>query len=546
MQPDNPDAGPGTTFAQAARTMMLDELRHNPIDATWAGLHDYDGDMPDLSADGFAENARRAQENIRALAAWDVSRLPPEERIDHRLLVARFETEAREFEAIAPHRHDPSIYADAAVNGVYALLARDFAPLADRMPAVQSRLEKIPAALNAGIANLERSPSIWTEIAIEETQGAAEFLRDVVGPLAAKRPSMRAALERALSACAGFESFLKDTHSRRDGMPFAVGKEHFEFKLRDEHLLPYDCESLLAFGEGAVRSTITALEALATQFDSGKSWVDLVETLRVDHPPEKHLLAEYRKGVTDARGFVAERGLVTIPAGEALDIVDTPAFLCPTVPYAAYMAPGAFDARQEGLYYVTPVSGQLSAAERAEALLGHNRYAMLLTNVHEAYPGHHLQLVCANRVASEIRRLFDSDVFCEGWALYCEQLVLDEGMTDDPRVRLFQLKDQLWRACRVVIDVKLHTSRMTFDEAVAMLVDVAHLERPNAVGEVKRYTQSPTQPMSYLTGKQQIMDLRDQERVRLGDAFRLREFHDKLLSFGSIPVAMIRSGFTET
>jgi uncharacterized protein (DUF885 family) len=545
MQPENQNGGPGTAFAAAARTMMLDELRRNPIDATWAGLHEHDGDMPDLSADGFAENARRARENIRALAGWDANRLTPEERIDHRLLVARFETEAREFEAVAPHRHDPSVYADSAVNGVYALLARDFAPLAERIPAVQSRLEKIPAALNAGIANLERSPAIWTEIAIEETQGAAEFLRDVVGPLAAERPAMRSALDRALSACADYESFLKGTHARRDGMPFAVGKEHFEFKLRDEHLLPYDCESLLAFGEDAVRSTIAALEALAARIDPAKTWVALVETLRVDHPPEAHLLAEYRKGVTDARGFVEERGLVTIPAGEALDIVDTPAFLCPTVPYAAYMAPGAFDARQEGLYYVTPVNGQLSAAERAEALLGHNRYAMLLTNVHEAYPGHHLQLVCANKVPSEIRRLFDSDVFCEGWALYCEQLVLDEGMTEDPRVRLFQLKDQLWRACRVAIDVKLHTGRMSFDEAVSMLVDVAHLERPNAVGEVKRYTQSPTQPMSYLTGKQQIMDLREGERSRLGGAFRLREFHDKLLSFGSIPVTLIRSGFAE-
>jgi uncharacterized protein (DUF885 family) len=249
--------------------------------------------------------------------------------------------------------------------------------------------------------------------------------------------------------------------------------------------------------------------------------------------------------VNDARTFVAKRGLVTIPPGEELQIVDTPAFLCPTVPYAAYMAPGAFDPHQEGLYYITPISDKLSPSDRAEALLGHNRFAMLLTNVHEAYPGHHLQLVCANKVPSEVRRLFDSDVFCEGWALYCEQLVLDEGMTDDPRVRLFQLKDQLWRACRVVIDVKLHTGRMTFDEAVEMLVGVAHLERPNAIGEVRRYTQSPTQPMSYLTGKQQLMDLREREKTRLGDAFDMRAFHDKLLSFGAIPVALIGSGFGE-
>jgi uncharacterized protein (DUF885 family) len=543
MRHDNPGAKSGVTFAHAARTMMFDELRHSPIEATWAGLHDYDGEMPDLSADGFADDVRRARENIRALAAWDVSTLSPAERIDHRLLVARFETQAREIEATAPHRHDPSLYANTAVDGVYSLLARDFAPLADRMPAVQSRLERIPAAFEAGIANLERSPAIWTEIAIEETQGAAEFLRETVEPLAAARPQLRAALDRALAACDRYESFLKETHAGRDGMPFAIGRELFDFKLRDEHLLPYDCESLLAFGEDAVRTTIAALKAIARDIDPAQTWIGLVEQMRTDHPSEEHLLGEYRKGVTAAREFVLQRNLVTIPAGEDLDIVETPAFMCPTVPYAAYMAPGAFDARQQGLYYVTPVSARLSPAERAEAMLGHNRFAMLLTNVHEAYPGHHLQLTCANKAPSEIRRLFDSNVFCEGWALYCEQLAVDEGITDDPRVRLFQLKDQLWRACRVVIDVKFHTGRMTFDEAVEMLVGVAHLERPNAIGEARRYTQSPTQPMSYLTGKQQIMELRERERTRLGDAFGLRAFHDKLLSFGTIPVALIGSAF---
>src|SRR5450755_30015 len=121
--------------------------------------------------------------------------------------------------------------------------------------------------------------------------------------------------------------------------------------------------------------------------------------------------------------------------------------------------------------------------------------------------------------------------------------MLDEGMSDDPRVRLFQLKDQLWRACRVVIDVKLHTGRMTFDEAVEMLVGVAHLEHPNAIGEVRRYTQSPTQPMSYLTGKQQILELRESQAARLGAGFDLCSFHDRLLSFGTIPVALIARAF---
>ncbi len=530
-------------FQQAARAMMLDALRRNPIDATWNGLHDHDHEVPDLSADGFDEDAQRARDNVRALAAWSPQSLSAEDRIDHRMLLARFETEARELEALEPQHHDPSIYVDTAVNGVYSLLAREFAPLAERLPAVQSRLESIPSLFDAGIENLQSSPAIWTEIAIEETQGAADFLNDVVAPLAIDRPQMRKPLDAALAACTRFETFLRDTHAQRDGMSFALGRELFDFKLRDEHLLPYDCESLLAFGENAVSSTLDSLRQEAERVDPERDWGAIVEALRTDHPPHGELLARYREGVDQAREFVQSRGLATIPGGEQLQVVETPAFLRPTVPYAAYMPPGAFDKRQEGLYYVTPVSEKLKPEDRAEALLGHNRYAMLLTNVHEAYPGHHLQLVCANATPSSIRGLFDSTVFCEGWALYCEQMMLDEGMTRDPRYRIFQLKDQLWRACRVVIDVKLHTGRMTFNEAVDMLVNVARLERPNAIGEVRRYTQSPTQPMSYLTGKQQILDLRTSQAARLGARFDLRAFHDRLLSFGTIPVALIARAF---
>lgn len=230
-----------------------------------------------------------------------------------------------------------------------------------------------------------------------------------------------------------------------------------------------------------------------------------------------------------------------MPTGETLEVVDTPAFLRPTIPYAAYMAPGAFEQQQQGLYYVTPIAQGASDRERREQLLGHNTFGMLLTNVHEGYPGHHLQLVVANRAPSLVRRLHDSTVFCEGWALYCEQLVLDEGLDSDPRMRLFQLKDQLWRACRIVIDAKLHTGDMAFDEAVDMLVNVAKLERVNAIGEVRRYTQTPTQPMSYLVGKQQILDLRQRERQRLGSRFDLRDFHDRLLAQGSLPVALIEA-----
>ena len=531
-------------FSAAVKRIVDDYLKHEPIEATLAGLHDYDHQLPDLSEDGFKAADVRSKAYLANLERFEPDQLSPAERIDHALLVSKFETKVREYADLAMHRHDPSIYANVALTGVYLLLINEHAPLEERLGAVAARLDGIPAIFTAAEANLRRSPAIWNEIAMEEVDGGVEFLRSELQPLADSHPQLRRPLDKALDVFRRYGRFLADKHASRDGMSFAIGRAMFDFKLKREHLLPYDAESLLAFGERAMRETLEALERTARQIDPAKPWTDLVESLRTDYPQEQSLLSEYRRGVAEARQFVIDRGLVTMPADDHLEVVETPLYMRPTIPYAAYMPPGPLEPRPKGLYYVTPVNMQLPQPDRAEQMQGHNRYGMLLTNVHEAYPGHHLQLLIANETRSVVRKLLENTVLIEGWALYCEQLVLDEGMTTDPRVRLFQLKDQLWRACRVVIDVKLHTSHMTFDEAVEMLVGVAHLERPNAIGEARRYTQSPTQPMSYLTGKHQIMDLRKRERERLGTKFELRAFHDRLLSYGSVPVSLIEPTFT--
>ena len=532
-------------FSTAAKRILDDYLQHEPIEATLAGLHDYDDRLPDMSADGFKAADQRAKGYLTTLESYSPAALSPSQRIDHALLVSRFQTRVHEHAALQSYRHDPCVYLGQALAGVYTILVNESAPLEDRLPALEARLAGTPALLDAARANLQGCPSIWTEVALEEVDGAIAFLRSDVASVCDGRAHARYALDGAIAAIESYGAFLRHRVAPRPGVPFAIGRELFDFKLRHEHLLPYDAQSLLAFGERAVRDTIESLQQTAKAIDPSRSWTELVDVLRADHPAEDELIGEYRRGVDEARRFIIERALMSLPGDDHLDVVETPVYLRPTMPYAAYFPPGPFESRPRGLYYVTPVNAHLTREERAEQLLGHNRYAILLTNVHEAYPGHHLQLSIANETRSLVRKLLENTVLIEGWALYCEQLVLDEGMTTDPRYRLFQLKDQLWRACRVVIDVKLHTGTMTYDEAVEMLVGVAHLERPNAIGEARRYTQTATQPMSYLTGKQQILELRDRERSRLGAAFDLRAFHDRLLSFGSIPVSITQGVFQD-
>jgi uncharacterized protein (DUF885 family) len=212
-----------------------------------------------------------------------------------------------------------------------------------------------------------------------------------------------------------------------------------------------------------------------------------------------------------------------------------------TIPYAAYMMPGPLEKMQQGVFLVTPVDPQSSKREQEEKLKGHYYGKLPVTALHEAYPGHHLQLVYANSVGSLPRKLgaLLSSLFVEGWAFYCEELMEQLGYIDQPLQRLARLSDQLWRAARIILDVSLHTRRMNVEEGIDFLVEKAGLERSNAQAEVRRYTASPTQPMSYLIGKLEIVKLIDEYKKRHPQA-SLQEVHDAVLSCGSLPPRLMR------
>jgi uncharacterized protein (DUF885 family) len=244
-------------------------------------------------------------------------------------------------------------------------------------------------------------------------------------------------------------------------------------------------------------------------------------------------LSAYRDEMARLTTFIREQDLVTIPEGEELEIIETPLFERSVVPYAAYMPPAPFETRQLGSFWVTPVDRERSPEEQEAQLREHCVYSFPVTALHEAFPGHHLQLAFANLSAGYIRKHAQSDLCAEGWAFYCEQMMEEAGYYQDRRVRLFQLKDQLWRASRVYIDAMLQTGQMTVQEAVDLLVSEAHLARAQAEGEVRRYTLTPTQPMTYAMGKEEVLHLREQF-----PELSFREFHDRLLSCGTIPFAL--------
>ena len=538
------------TFSALTEEFVECMMRHDPVFATAVGIHDYDHKLPNDSPDGFRERSawlRDLEQRLVASVPWE--ELPPAQRIDYALLRSRIASLRADLEEIKVQARNPSYYPEVVLRGLFLLMTRPFAPLEERKEAVLGRMMAVRDYFTAAQPNLQRVPERLIEVAIEVVDTGPEFVDGAMNSLIESFPGERERIEEAAKrARIGFveyKDFLEHEARNRIGGSFAIGERWMNFKLEREHLVPMNCAALEAFGREHVESTRRQIEEAAQAVDKDKSWRELIEEARKRHPEPAKLREAYAAEVERARRFVEEKRIAPLPAGK-LEIADTPAFERPTTPYASYLQPGPFDEDSTGYFFVTPVDTSRKKAAQEEQIRGHNYLALSLTVVHEAWPGHHLQLVHAVNSGTRLRRLADNPVFAEGWATYCEELMVEQGFHLDPLARVHQLKDQLWRACRVVLDVGLHTGKMTFEEAVDYLVEQAMLERPNAESEVKRYIQTPTQPSSYLVGKHQILEMRDEAKRRMGARFNLYDFHKALLSSGTVPPALARMELEES
>jgi uncharacterized protein (DUF885 family) len=305
-------------------------------------------------------------------------------------------------------------------------------------------------------------------------------------------------------------------------------------------LLPTTASELVAMGRSVFSETERSLDSLARTIDPNRTWRQLADSSKGLHPHADSVLAAYSAENTRARAFIIQKKLFTVPPGERLDMVLTPPNLRQTYAYGGYSSAAPFEKTQVGRFFVTPVEAGWTPEQVESKLRGHNFGWITVVALHEGYPGHHLQNVRAAKQPSILRKVYGSEVFGEGWGLYAEELMYQNGFYRTPLARLTQLRMRLWRAGRVIIDPSIHTGRMTYDEAVSFFVDSVALERSDAVAEVTRYTTWPTQAVSYIVGMQSIEALRDEVRARQGAKFDLTRFHDVLLEQGSLPPPLMR------
>lgn len=531
-------------FAQLSDEILRALWTMNPVEATILGAHHYDHTLGDMSESAIAGHAATLRGCLTRLQSEvDPSGLGPEEELDYHVAMSLASSNLIMLERQRPWMNNPSVYPSMCIWGCFSLLVRECADPDGNVHSMLSRIREIPEFLEASKANISDAVPLFVEHAREVIRGACWFFGGPFAEIAARAGDFEghllSARDRAVAALQGYGEWLADDVLPHADGDFAIGPDLYEQLLFAEHYLTYTPSDILQMAEEVLDDTEAKLREVAASIDPSITWRELVSRLKGDHPDADALQETYRRGIQSARDFVVERDLVTIPPDESLDVRDTPGFERMVTPYAAYMPPAAFGTRKSGIFWVTPINDNAPKEQQLDQLRGHCIHATPVIALHEAYPGHHLQLCRALDGRSSLRKQMMSSLFVEGWALYCEEMMGEQGYYADPRIRLFQLKDVLWRACRVMIDIGLHTRAMSFDDAVRMLVDSAKLEEVSAICEVKRYTMTPTQPMSYVVGKLLIMDLRDRMKRKLGGSFDLKSFHDELLNHGSIPPALL-------
>jgi hypothetical protein len=524
---------------------LLDEFmaywwRTHPTLATAVGVHSHDGEIERYDEGAVLEMRRQSESYLEAF-----ERLTPAEigeALDLELITNQIRWQLYDLAEVGTHRRNPGLYLEAPLSALYLMAVRDYAPAGERARKATERLISLTASLTEARDNLTQVAPVFARTAVSMARSGLALFQGLLplhlGSALEDDPVEFARWENALrgaeAALIDFATWLEVEVVPTASHEFAIGRAAFETRTRYLHGLEYTVDELLAYGAELKRETEALLDVVAKEIDGGRDWREIAESLKDDHPPADRLIDAYATEMLRARNFVESHDLIGVPPAESLAVTATPEFLRPLIPFAAYLPPAPFEVDQTGLFFVTPPDAQAE-----DALRDHPRRGIPVTAVHEAYPGHHLQLIRSNRTESIPRRVFWSPVFAEGWALYCEELMWEEGFYTDPRERLLQLKDLLWRACRIIVDLGLHTGGWSTGEAVEYLVREAGIEPVNAEVEVARYCAEPTQPMSYAVGKREILRLRDRWRARRGPDASLREFHEQLLAWGTIPPPLV-------
>jgi len=536
-----PDRGPlDDRFYDLVEERFRRIVRDHPDLATFVGIHTEDHRLGDGDRDAVLGEIAADRAHLAAIEALDPAGLSSEARFERDLEIHNLRRDIFDLDVQRVWERR-STALDGVGDPLFALFARDFAPLDERLDAISSRLEATPRFLAASRSRAAvPQVRLWQTIEIE-TAGEIPALFDEIvaaGESTLKAPELRrlhSAAAAARTAVAEYRTWLESTLASGTDK-WALGRERYDELVGLRAFDGLDADAILAIGEEQLELQRANRVAAAREIDPAATEAEVVDRIKRDHPPTfEAALDAYRDVMFRARQHLIDHDIVTVPDDERIEVIPTPEYIRNVIPFAAYFDPPKFDANPSGIYIVTP-----SVGDDPRAMREHNYSSISNTSIHEAYPGHHLQLSVAGKHPSLTRLLTNAPEFVEGWGMYSEQMMREQGFDTAPNFRLNMHTDAIWRACRIVLDVRMHRGEIGVEDATRFMIENTSFEAANARAEVYRYTYTPTYQLSYLLGRVLLLQLRQDEQARLGSGFSLKRFHDTLLVNGSLPISFHR------
>jgi uncharacterized protein (DUF885 family) len=545
-------------FEKIAKEYVEGMLSAHPEFATELGDHRFDDQLSDYSPSARAKQLARAKQFRDSVKEFgDISKLTGANQVDARILADNIEKEIFDLEELKESDWNPLVYNQSLANSLYLLVARDFDTAEKRILNLRRRMDAIPRVIEQAKQNLQHPPRVHTETAIEQTQGAITFVREGLAPLLNQAPQTKKEIspvqEKTAQALEDYKKWLQDDLLKRSDGNFRIGADKFRKKLRFALASDLSMEEVMKRAQADLEKTQAAIYQTALPLykkyfpnapqtaldDKKKVTAAVLDKLAEQHPDDNTVVSYGQKVVAEATDFVKKHNLVTVPA-KPLEVIVMPEFKR-GVAIAYCDSPGPLEQNGKTFYAVAPTPKDWSKERKESFFREYNNYMVRDLTVHEAMPGHYLQLAHANefRAPTLVRAIFQSGTFVEGWAVYCEQMMAEAGY-GGPEVKMQQLKMRLRAICNAILDQSIHAGDMTEQQALDLMMKEAFQQEGEAVAKWKRARLTSAQLSTYFVGVTEHLDLREKAKAKAGASFDLKKYNDQVIAFGSPPVKYVR------
>jgi len=546
-------------FSKLVQEFMEDYFKFHPVTATWVGYHKYDGLLDDLSNDALKRKTEWLEKNKEKFSNFDPKKLSKDNEIDRRILIEKIDEMLFELKELKEHEWNPLIYNSIIGDGLMYLITQDFAPAEDRLKSALERVKQIPRFIEQAKLNLKDAPQIHIETAIKQNKGNINILQNDLIKLAESlnisndlKSELKRASEKAISSLEDFGRWLEDELKSRSKRDFRLGKELYYKKMKYYLKTDLTPDEILSLAESEKNKTHEEMYHIALALykyyygrePRGKDKLEVIKSVLdkivLEHPKPSEIMERIKMDLNYLTQFVKEKDLLTLDESKPLVVRETPEYQR-GVAVASLEAPGPLEKNMKTFYNVSPIPDDWTPEQVESYLREYNYYSLLELSIHEAIPGHYVQLYYSNRCPSIVRSVFWSGTMVEGWAVYAERLMIENGiLNNDPKMKLIHLKWYLRVIINAILDHKIHAGNMTQEEAIELMTREGFQERAEAEGKWRRACLTSAQLSSYFTGFQEIMKLREEYMKLKGEKFNIKEFNEKLLSHGSPPVKYLR------